>query len=238
MDLARGVQTRFTFGSSSNGSAFWSPDGARIAYASAGENSGNILVKAASGADNPELLLKSSGLKVLSDWSRDGRYILFSTILKGLPGSIWVLPLFGKRKPFPYLQTEFSEGGAVFSPDGGWVAYLSNESGSDEVYLSPFPAGGGKWQVSQGGGGRPQWRHDGSALYYLAPGGKLMEASVKKKGSAVEIGKPHELFQEPSVTEPGFAVAPDGKRFLIEEAEQSASPPITLVTNWTAYLKN
>jgi eukaryotic-like serine/threonine-protein kinase len=129
----------------------------------------------------------------------------------------------------------------VFSPDGRWVAYNSNESGNFEIYLSPFPPGGGKWQVSQGGGVLPKWKHDGTVLYYLAPGGRLMEASVKEKGSAVEIGTPHEVFQKPfSGVGTGsfrYAVAPDGKRFLVNTSEQTASSPLTLVTNWTATLK-
>jgi eukaryotic-like serine/threonine-protein kinase len=242
MDLARGVQTRFTFGPGNSYRPVWSPDGARIAYASAGKDGINIFVKNSSGAGNAEPLLKSDTTDLLSDWSRDGRYILFTSYGNARTGAdLWVLPLFGDRKPFPYLQTQFTEAGGVFSPDGHWVAYVSNESGSYEVYLSPFPPGGGKWQVSQGGGIQPQWNRDGSALYYLAPDGKLIEARVREKGAAVEIGTPRQLFQKPFASpRPGgrsYAVAPDGKRFLVDIAEQAASPPLTLVTNWTAGLK-
>jgi Tol biopolymer transport system component len=243
MDVARGVQTRFTFGPGNNYGPVWSPDGARIAYTSYGANGINILVKNSSGAGNAEPLLESDTPAQPSDWSRDGRYILFTTINTKRKGDvdIWALPLFGERKPFLYLQTQFNEVGGVFSPDGHWVAYVSDESGSNEVYLSPFPPGGGKWQVSQGGGVTPQWKHDGSALYYLAPGGKLMEASVKEKGLVVEIGAPHELFQKPfsqlGIRRASYAVAPDGKRFLVNVALETASAPLTLVTNWTASLK-
>ena len=206
--------------------------------------------------------------KYPTGWSRDGRFIAFdSWDPKGKTQShsdIWVLPLFGDRKPFPYLQTEFGEMAATFSPDGHWLAYQSNETGSYEVYLAPFPSGGGPpgggptavkplgetgsaqqggtWQVSQGGGMQPAWKPDGSSLFYLAPGGNLMEVSVKEKGPAVEIGIPHQLFQMTAISgEPfrrAYTVAPNGQRFLVNALQQgSASEPLTLVTNWTAGLK-
>ncbi len=242
MELGRGVQTRFTFGPTASAYPVWSPDGSRIAFASARQGKFNIYTKNASGAGNEEPLLESDVQKFPSDWSHDGRYILFGSLdPKGKTKSdIWVLPLSGDRKPFPYLQTPFDEGGAVFSPDGHWVAYRSDESGSYEIYLSPFPAGGGKWQVSQGGGLQPEWKRDGSALYYVAPGGKLMEASVKERGSGVEIGTPRQLFQAPMgearLGGRAYAVAPDGKRFLVVKQGDNGSPPLTLVTNWTAGL--
>ena len=243
MDLAGGVQRRFTFGPGNSISPVWSPDGSRIAYASSGDslNSLNIFVKNASGAGSAEPVLKSGETERPTDWSRDGKYILYILLDPKTGVDIWVLPLFGDRKPFPYLQTKFHEGNAAFSPDGRWVAYISDESGSFEVYLSPFPAGGGKYQVSQGGGDQPEWKHDGSELYYLAPDGKLMEASVKENGAAVEIGAPRQLFQQSMAgTGPGersYCVAPDGKCFLVDKAPQGSSPPLTLVTNWTAGLK-
>jgi len=174
------------------------------------------------------------------------------------------MPLFGDRKPLPYLQSQFNELAARFSPDGHWLAYQSDETGSNEVYLAPFPGGGGpppggptavkplgetgsgpqggKWQVSQGGGVEPMWKPDGNSLFYLAPDGKLMEASVKAKGTAVEIGVSRQLFQTPLlVTGPGgrtYTVAPNGERFLFNGLLQGSAPEsLTLVTNWTAGLK-
>jgi eukaryotic-like serine/threonine-protein kinase len=243
-DLERGVQTRFTFGPVSL-APVWSPDGSRIVYASADGASLSLMVRDSSGAGNPESL--SSGgheFQIPTDWSRDGRYILFQ---KGGSGSarlqaIWALPLFGDRKPFLYLQSQFGVGEGALSPDGRLVAYVSNESGNGEVYLSPFPGGGSKWQVSQGGGAGPQWSRNGGALYYAAPGGKILEASVKESGSAVEIGAPRELFQDEMMAtnaaeaNTGYSVTPDGKRFLVGEGSANASP-LTLVTNWQAALK-
>jgi len=244
MDLDRGVQTRFTFSPGRNEAPVWSPDGARIAYTSARQSQYNICVKNASGAGSAEPLFESDAMKFPTDWSRDGRYIAIGLLdPKGkTKWDIWMLPLFGDRKPFPYLQTPFNEGDAVFSPDGHWLAYGSDESGSSEIYLSPFPGGGAKWQVSQGGGVQTHWSRDGASLYYLAPGGKLMEASVKENGSTVEIGTPRQLFQEQMQNPTGggetYAVAPDGKRFLVDKAEQGASLLLTLVANWTGETNN
>ena len=127
----------------------------------------------------------------------------------------------------------------MFSPNGHWVAYVSNDSGKLEIYVSTFPAGGGKWQVSQGGGVQPEWGRDGKELYYEAPSGGVMEAKITERGRAVEIGIPYQLIKvsAASLGGTGFAVAPDGKRFLMVETELSASQPLTLMTNWTAGLE-
>ena len=252
IDLGRGVRTRFTFDPAVHYFPVWSPDGTRIAFASSRRGPLNLYVKGSSGAGTEEPLIESDGSKFPTDWSRDGRFIAFNFIdPKGKTNfDIWVLPMFGDRKPFPFLQTQFSEGGAVFSPDGHWIAYQSDESGNTEIYIAPFegqPAAatggpqGGKWQVSQGGGRVPTWRRDGKGLYYLGSEGKLMEAVVTPKGSAVEMGIPHEVLQARFTVLGQFArtydVSPDGKRFLVLSSEETGATPLTLVTNWTAGLK-
>jgi serine/threonine protein kinase len=244
MDLERGVQTRFTFNSGGDIGPVWSPDSTRVVYTSVRKGNYDLYVKNASGAGSANLLLHSDDLKIPSDWSRDGRYIAYDQQdSKGKTKyDLWVVPLNGDHKPFAYLQTPFNEGTGMFSPDGHWMAYESDQSGRSEIYLSPFPAGGSKWQVSQGGGVQPIWSRDGSKLYYVSPGGKLMVASIKENGPAVAIGTPQELFQiqlqDPTAGGQSYAVAPDGKRFLVDQAGQGASPPLTLVTNWTEIVKN
>jgi eukaryotic-like serine/threonine-protein kinase len=140
----------------------------------------------------------------------------------------------------------------MFSPDGHWLAYESNESGKQEIYIAPFSgtvgaAGGGsavqggKWQVSQGGGIIPTWSHDGKSLYFLSPDNQLMQAEIIAKGSAVEVGVARPVFQAIFANAgPGartYDVAPDGKRFYVLGTKESAPAPITLVANWTAGLK-
>ncbi len=243
LDLERGVRTRFTFGPEVADTPVWSPDGSRIAYDLIQKGRGDIYVKNSSGAGSAELLYQSEANKTPVDWSRDGRYILFDSLdpQGKTKYDIWVLPMFGDRKPFPFIHSEFEEPEAMFSPDTHWVAFESNESGNYEIYLSPFPAGGGKWQVSQGGGVQPIWNRDGRTLYYIAPGGKLMAVSIEEKGSAVEIGTPRMLFQT-TLADAGpfgraYSVTPDGKRFLVEKQERGTAPPLTLVANWTSGLK-
>jgi hypothetical protein len=152
---------------------------------------------------------------------------------------LFLLPTFGDRKPLPFLNTQFNESEGKFSPDGRWIAYQSNESGRNEVYVAPFPGPGGKWQVSTGGGLQPRWRRDGSEIFYIDPRGNVMAAPVNGKGSSFEIGVIKQLFA--ARTKPirrSYDVSADGQRFLINTLpEQMMSAPITVVVNWTAGLK-
>jgi eukaryotic-like serine/threonine-protein kinase len=156
---------------------------------------------------------------------------------------IWILPLFGDQKATPYLQSEFSETQARFSPDGRWVAYTSNESGNFQVYVQSFPASGGKWQISTDGGGQPQWHGEGKELFFLSPDKKLMVVEVNGAESTFKAGVPKALFEArtiPTVPFYGFnasyyAVSGNGQRFLVSTlAGESTPTPLTVVLNWTA----
>src|SRR5262249_49561220 len=148
-----------------------------------------------------ELLLESVQDKVATDWSRDGRFVLFLSIDPSSNRDLWVLPHQGDRKPWVFLKTNFSERWGQVSPDGRWVAYISNESSRDEIHVRPFvedsagAAVGDQWQVSTAGGIHPVWRPDGKELYYLSPDGKLMAATIQAQGAALEPGAPAVLFQ-------------------------------------------
>ena len=151
-----------------------------------------------------------------------------------------MLPLQGERKPFSFLSTEFNERKAKFSPDGRWVAYQSNQSDREEVYIRPFPPGpGGQWQVSTEGGIWPRWRRDGKELYYIAPDARLMAVAITSNGDTLDPGKPVTLFQTRIVgggsdfgRAAEYDVAPDG-RFLINTVlENTTATPITLILNW------
>jgi len=227
----------------------WSPDGSRVVFNSRRKAHLDLYEKASSGVGAEVELLADSLNKWPEDWSPDGRFILFGVAAAAQTGrDLWVLPMFGDRKPFPFLQTQFSVGSGRFSPDGRWIAFASNESGRAEVYVAPFtgaggaPSGaaalatlGGKWQISTAGGQGPQWRRDGKEIFYLAPDKKVMGAAVGGEGT-FEVGAVRPLFDTPASIV-GYDVSPDGQRFLVNTLVEENSAPITLVVNWPALLK-
>src|SRR5579864_1531554 len=241
-DLARNLRTRFTFGSGNENAGVWSPDGSSIVFNSSSKGHLDLYRKLASGAGE-EVLYADELSKSPTSWSPDGKFILYNSRLGPRAGAgLWVLPLEGERKPFPFLKTAFNEGDGHFSPDGHWVAYESNESGRYEIYIAPFPGSGGRSQVSSAGGIQARWRSDGKELFYIAPDGWLMAAGIGVKGREMLIGPPRRLFGPLlAVLAVGYQydVSPDGQRFLaILPNEQAAPPePLTVVLNWTAGLK-
>jgi len=247
LDLARGVSTRLTFEGGGAGNGTWSPDGSQIVYAPGGGQSADLYRKPANGAGQGELLFHSSDAKGPLDWSRDGRFLLFVQRGKNTSADLWVLPMEGDHKPFPYLTTPFDEGQGKFSPDGHWVVYTSNESGTKEVYVQPFPMStGGKWPISNGGGNQPRWSHDGKELFYFTPDSTLMAVSVSANGTAFQPGVPKPLFRAAVLGGNGggatgawrWDVTPDGQRFLVNTAlEDTAASPVTIVLNWQSALK-
>jgi serine/threonine protein kinase len=244
MDLATGTLSRFTFDPSDDMQSVWSPNGERIVWAAIRSDTYDLYQKPASGAGKEELLLKSTTPKWPDDWSRDGKFILYETVDPKTNNDLWVLPMSGDHKPIPYLQTEYNEVHSHFSPDARWVAYVSDESGRAEVYVQSFPATGGKWQISTGGGDQPMWRRDGKELFYVAADGMLMAAEVSQSASTFQAGVPKPLFAPP-ISKAGinsarnsFLVTADGQRFLVNNpVEDAASFPITVVLNWTSLLK-
>ncbi len=239
-DIARGQRTRFTFDPADEFNSVWSPDGSRLAFNARRKGHLDLYQKASSGAGAEEELLADNLDKYPLDWSPDGRFILLRVNTPKTGNDLWVLPLFGDRKPFPFLQTPFNEGTGRFSPDGRWIVYGSNESGRNEVYVAPFPGPGGKWQVSAAGGSGPRWGRDGKEIFYLGPDNKLMAATVNGAGSAFEVGAARALFGTRAITNQRsmYDPSPDGQRFLVNMlADEDAAAPITLVVNWPALLK-
>ncbi len=241
VDLARGASSRFTFDPAADFNPVWSPDSTRIVFSSTRLGLPDLYLKASSGAGNEELLLKSGGAKSANDWSSDGRFILYEELNPKTDNDLWVLPLFGDKTPVPFLQTNFSEAQAKFSPDGKWIAYFSNESGTGQVYVQNFPATGGKWMVSTNGGTSPRWRQDGKELFYIAPDRKLMAVDVRGDSDKFEVGSPRALFELHGVSiGPAsiYSVSHGGQRFLLNTLlEENSSAPMTVVENWTAALK-
>jgi Tol biopolymer transport system component len=240
LDLARGLPSRFTFEAATEDDPVWSPDGSTILFSSTRNGRFDLFRKISSGAGNEDLLSKSETDKDGTDWSADGRFVLFDQAGSSGGTDIWILPLFGDGKPYPLLQSPFSEYQGHFAPDGKWFAYTSNESGRTEVYVQSFPPSGGKWQVSTGGGAQPHWRRDGKELFYIATDRKLMAVDVKF-GSTFETSAPKALFQTQVVRYEApnrYVVIGDGRRFLVNSpVEEVSQTPITVVLNWTSGLR-
>jgi Tol biopolymer transport system component len=250
-DFARGVTTRFTFNSDWDMSPVWSPDGSHIAFGSGRAGGVQIFQKASNLAGQEELLDKSLPNEVPSSWSPDGRFLLFYSPTP--PVRIWILPLSGAagdRKPVPFEDTQFDEAWGRFSPDGRWIAYHSNESGKNQIYVRPFDAASisgasppralpvtGKWMVSKDGGTTALWRGDGKELFYLSLDGQVMAVDVSTTG-VFQAGVPKALFKAPEGVL-FWAVAADGKRFLMASpAAESPAPPqaFSVVLNWQSAL--
>jgi Tol biopolymer transport system component len=244
-ELDRGVRTRLTTSAQVIVSPCWSRDGSEILYVT-GESFQKPEVEyvlgtiPANGAGQRKIIFKSPVRIEPTDWSPDGRYVLID---KGTIGAadIWVLPLAAPEKSFPLVESPFLDGNGQFSPDGRWVAYMSQQSGRIEVYVTSFPSGGARWQVSANSGAQPRWSADGQTLYFVSLGGQLMAASVDGKGSQFVVKDvkplfPVNLFVGPRLST-GYDVAADGKRFLINSAGESEAPRVVLVSNWEAQLK-
>jgi serine/threonine protein kinase/Tol biopolymer transport system component len=232
--------TRFTFGTTGTRSylAVWSPanDGL-IAYSRAidGKPGGTQMVKPSAGGGT-ETQLAELGRPGLTDWSRDGRFILVDKS----PQDLWVIPADGKNPPFPFIdKTPFEERLARFSPDGRWVAYQSNETGRAEIYVRPFPAAAGQVKISNAGGAQPRWGNRGDEIFWIAPDATLMAARVVIKGTSFEPDVPVALFQtriqfggSESPFGGEYDVAPDGRFLINTVVEDQSAPAITIVQHW------
>jgi len=239
-DIARGVKTPQTFGSTSGQSNIfpvWSPDSSQFAYTTYRDGKYFLSRKLADGSSASEDLLPGADHYIfVSGWSPDGKTIAFHEGTQGGHAQ-WMLPLDGTRKPYRFMEAQLSTREATFSPDGRWVAYVSNESGEYRVYVVPFPGPGGKWQVSVGGGTTPRWRRDGKEIYYFSSDNRVMAAEVSMREKAVEIGAARPLFETRVYGVFGvFDVTADGQRFLVPHEPGQSSTAIALVTNWPAGL--
>jgi Tol biopolymer transport system component len=245
-DLMRNTPSRFAFGPGITTTPIWSPDGSRIVYGSSPQarQSFDIYQKPVSGASQAELILHVGTNLRIFDWSADGKAIVYSPDIGAKTrADLWLLPLDGDRKPAPYLQSEFAEYLGQLSRDGRWMAYTSDESGREQIYVQTVPPSGAKWQISTAGGSKPRWRRDGLELYYVAADQMLMAVPVKP-GSSFEQGPSQALFG-PILSRPGtiyqFYYQPtgDGQRFMVNEPAGDANvpAPLTVVLNWQAGLK-
>ena len=240
-DLVRGVRTRFTFGPGLSDDPVWSPDGKMIAFDSNRTGSYAIYQKPANGTQKEEMIFADPAIKFTTSWSADGKYLSFDRIdpeSKGIT-ALWILPMFGDRKAYSVISTEFNNTYSQFSPDGHWVAYDSNESGKDEIYAVAFPNATARFQISTTGGANVQWRADGKELYYTDPDNKIMAVDISSRGDSLQVGTPRVLWQPrlQPVVNPPYAATADGKRFLVNELPLQSTSQLALVLNWDAGLK-
>jgi eukaryotic-like serine/threonine-protein kinase len=244
-DLVHGSKTRLTFDPASHHLPSWSQDGQRVAFISqTGTYRSSLHARLANGGGQDELLLApddpAAGL-FWPQWSPDGHYLVYQQQAGPTGGSIWAVPISGDRKPFLIVKPESPQATIAsyrLSPDGRWLAYNSTDSGREEIYVTGFPGGRGRWQVSQEGiFFHPVWRADGNELYYLGRDGFLHAASVNSKGDEFEVEKSQALFPVRSFIWNPFDVSPDGRRFVFVVSPGVPSSPMTLVLNWNKKLR-
>ncbi len=247
LDVGRTTSTRLTFDPAYDDNPVWSPDGRNIAFSSNRSGSSKLYVKPADGSGEERLLTDSPGTP--TSWSKDGRFLLFTSRSEKTGADIWALPnpgsALGDAKPFPVLATPFNEVEGQFSPDGRWVAYRSDDSSAADIYVRPFSperstgAAGAKWLVSKGISLFPRWRADGRELLYTAINGFLVMAVDIETSKGFQAGTPRRLFIAPPPLLPvEWSLAPDGKRFLfITTPNGGRMAPFTVVVNWAAALK-
>jgi Tol biopolymer transport system component len=242
-DIAHNLPRHFSFDPGQDRQPIWSPDGTAIVWDNQTAKQ-RLLRKSADGKGTEEVLYEDTGVYNPTSWSPDGKLLLFNKTSTGTGVGVWSLPLVPEKpgsplKPTPLVDTTFIEVWGVFSPDGHWVAYESNESKQQEIYVIPFPGPGGKRQISTAGGGFPRWRRDGKEVFYVGLDGKLMAAEVTLKASSIEVVQVKPLgIAVPTSRGFSYDVSLDGQRILaITEPERSVSPPLTLLQNWTVILK-
>jgi Tol biopolymer transport system component len=247
-DLTRWAEQRFTTDASFKDGPVWSPNGDRMVFSSNRRGIHNLYQKTTSGTGKDELLLASSNNTLPTQWSRDGRFIVYWELDPKTKRDIWVLPMKGgERKAIPFLHSEFNEFEGQLSPDSHWMAYTSDKTGQREIYVVAFPTGEGEKRISIAGGEQPRWRGDGKELFFVGPAGKIMAVAVKATAGSkpsFEPETPQPLFETRLVRSPvnplfEYDVTADGKRFLVNSvAGRSPSASLlNVVVNWDAGLK-
>jgi len=244
-DVARDMKTRFTFDPAQEREAIWSPDGRSIVFNSNRKGHFDLYRKPSNGVGTEELLYADDKEKYPTSFSPDGKWLLYMVYLDPTSkNQLWTLPMEGtlasERKPVPFAPSEFNLSWGQFSPDGRWIAYASDESHRNEIYVAPFPGPGAKKQISTAGGDQPVWRNDGKEIFYIGADRRLMAAEVISKGDVLGLGAVRPLFSLIGSYYPGhtYDVSADGQRFLMRTSVQVGnSEPLTVVQNWTAELK-
>lgn len=231
VDLSRSMPTWFAPTKSTEASLAWSPEGTRMAYVSKQTGRSEIFVGSADGTGAPEVVpTNDAQFRYVQDWSPDGKFIVFCSIDPSTQSDIWLLPTSGDRRPEPYLVSPYNEQSARVSPDGRWIAYASDESGAQELYVQSFPKPGHKVRVSSDGGGAPSWSRGGEELLYYSPDRTLMSVPIEA-GDQFRPGAPQKRFTVSNLAMGGDVTA-NGERFLFSVAAEAPHREIKLLVNW------
>jgi eukaryotic-like serine/threonine-protein kinase len=238
MNLVPGQQSRLNLGSTGSGPV-WSPDGKGLAFTARREGPGDLYRRPATGGGQEEALLRSPEWKIVTDWSADGKRLIYQQQDLKTQWDLWALELSGRKQATPLLRGASNERHGRLSPDGRWIAYTSDESGRFEIYVRQFPPSGAVWKVSAAGGIQPEWRRDGRELFYVTGNRRLVALPVQN-GERFHNGSEQPLFAldtEGVMTTPGtfhYSAAADGQRFLVNTVVGRGTPTMTVVLNWAA----
>jgi len=249
-DLERGTHTRLTFGGATHLMPSWSADGQRVVYVrlngTTAQSGSSLRARLASGGGQEEILMESdlngaARTLLAPQLSPDGKYLVH-TEQNGPSAGVWALPLTGEKKPFSIVLPQTAQARIVqsrLSPDGRWLAYTSTESGREEVYVTHFPSGAGRWQVSQNGGTFPAWSGNSKQIWFFGTDSYLQTAAVNTANGEFELEPLRSLFQVNYIAPVGepYDIAPDGQRMIFSTYPENSPTPLVLVSNWTAELK-
>ena len=251
LDVTRGARTRVTFTGNNRFYPIWTRDGARLAFADGSGATNRILSTFADGSGGLQTLLDVGPRRFPTSWSPDGRVLALYTTGPTETRDLLMLNVDGdKRTITPFVETPFEERGAIFSPDGRWVAYVSNKSGQNDVFARPFPGPGGEVTISVGGGQEPVWAPSGRELFYRHDG-KLLTVRIDQTASSLTVGAPTRVFDDPYRLDTGGAsggvanydISPNGQRFVMVEEPRSANDAairtvrLQVILNWFEELK-
>ena len=242
LDTARGIPSRLTTDPASEWMPVWSPDGNQVVFTSPRGAPPSLYLQDSRRAGAGDMLLQSNRVLHPGDWSKDGRFLVYAALDSKTQWDLWTLPMNAaagsRQQPEPFLRTDFNESNGQFSPDGHWMAYVSDESGRQDIYVESFPVSGNRRKISANGGSQPRWRRDGQELFYVGPDGTLMAVSVTSSGT-FEAAAPRPLFKT-RITDTGtngmnYAVTSDGQRFLVHTiTDDTPTSSMTLLLNWLA----